>query len=91
MEIKILEENKEEMKLELVGEGHTVANTIKEELYEDEKVKSSAYLVEHPLTSNPMLIVRTKKGRTPKAALKGAAQRLQKKAEEFKTKYKKAK
>ena len=91
MEIKVLEEDKDMMKVELVGEGHTLANAVKEELCEDEKVRSSVYVVEHPLKSNPVLIFRTKKGRTPKAALKGATQRLQKKASEFKTKYKKAK
>lgn len=91
MELKFLKDDKDVAEIEVVGEGHTLVNAIKDELCEDDKVQSAAYMVKHPLTSNPILIIRTKSGRTPKAALKNAAARLEKKTTEFEGKFKKAK
>jgi len=89
MEVKIIKDNKDMAQVELVGENATFANLLKEELYEDTAVQSAAYITEHPLTSSPNIIVRTK-GKTPMKALKDAAARIEKKAAEFETKFKKA-
>lgn len=89
MELKIIKEEKDFLQAELVGEGHTFTNLLKEELWEDEKVKSAAYVIPHPLTSNPQIIVRTS-GKMPKTALRDAAERIEKKAKEFSEKFKKA-
>ncbi|MFH1424118.1 MAG: DNA-directed RNA polymerase subunit L [archaeon] len=91
MELNILKEDKDMIEVELIGEGHTFANALKEELWLDDKVKTAAYIIEHPMKGNPRIIVRTVSGRTPKAALKGAAQRLEKKTAELEDKFKKAK
>jgi len=90
MELKIIKDEKDMMQVELVGESTTFANLLKDELYEDKSVTSAAFLVEHPLVSNPRIIVRTK-GKTPKKALKDAAARIEKKAADFETQFKKAK
>jgi len=90
MELNILKDEKNLLEVELVGEGHTLTNAIKEELKEDSKVSSATYVIEHPLTSSPKLTIRTSSG-SPKTALKAAAARLEKKAGEFRGKFKKAK
>ena len=60
MDINITKDEKEHIELEIVGETHTLVNALKDECYEDKKVRSAAYMIAHPLTSSPKLIVRTK-------------------------------
>ena len=90
MEIKIIEDSVDTLKIELVGEDSTLVNLLKEELYKDEKVLSAAYYVKHPLTSSPQLIIKTSKGRKAKIALKSALARVDKESKEFVEKVKKA-
>ncbi|HIJ99312.1 TPA: DNA-directed RNA polymerase subunit L [archaeon] len=90
MELNVIKEEKDMLQVELVGETHTLANILKEELYEDPKVKGSAYVKEDSLVSNPRLIIRTS-GKKPMTALKDAAKRIQKMADEFASKFEKAK
>ncbi len=90
MELKILKDEKDMLQAEVVGEDTTFINLLKEELYEDKSVKSAAYIIEHPLTSNPQIIVRTK-GKSPKKVLKDAVERIEKKASDFEAQFKKAK
>jgi len=89
MEINILKNEKDVIEAELVGETHTLANALKDECYQDTKVVSAAYLIAHPLTSQPMIIVRTK-GKNAKTALKDAAARIEKNTTDFTAKFKKA-
>ena len=81
---------KDLLEIELIGENNTLANVVKEELYQDSKVKGAAYVVEHPLTSSPRIIIHTN-GENPEKILKNAAARLEKQATEFEQKFKKAK
>ncbi|HIK01993.1 TPA: DNA-directed RNA polymerase subunit L [archaeon] len=90
MELNVVKEEKDMLQVELVGETHTLANILKEELYEDPKVKGSAYVKEDSLESNPKLVIRTS-GKKPMTALKDAAKRIQKMADEFASKFEKAK
>ncbi|OKY79214.1 MAG: DNA-directed RNA polymerase subunit L [Candidatus Methanohalarchaeum thermophilum] len=61
MEIDVKKKNKNEMEIELIGEDHTLANLLKEELLSDSRVQIASYNKEHPELSNPVLHVKTKK------------------------------
>ncbi len=55
MEVKILNLEKEKLRLEIRGEDHTVLNHLVNKLLEDEKVEIAKYNTPHPLTSEPVL------------------------------------
>lgn len=89
MKLKTVAKEKNMLQMEIEGEDHTFVNVLKEELYEDKNVKSAAYMYDHPLVSNPKVIVRTKTG-SPQKALQDAANRISKQAKEFKTAFSKS-
>ena len=84
MEIKVLKKTSNELKIEIEGEGHTFCNVLQKALLEDDTIEMAGYNIEHPLTSNPTVYVRTKGTRKPKAVLMGAAKKIQKQNKEFK-------
>jgi DNA-directed RNA polymerase subunit L len=88
MELKILEESKDFLKLEIIGEDHTLANALRKELWNDSHVKIAGYNIEHPLIGSPILMVDTDGKEDPKKALFGAADRLKKLNLEFLSKFK---
>jgi len=79
MEIKYIQETDNRIKVELIGEDHTVANAIRKELWENSHVKISGYQIENPLVSNPVLIIETESKEDPKKALLKALEGLRKK------------
>jgi len=87
MEIKILEDEKNRIKFEIEGEGHTFSNSLSKELWKDSHVKTSGYHIKHSLVSNPIFLVETD-GENPKSALKKATARLEKQMSELGTKFK---
>jgi DNA-directed RNA polymerase subunit L len=89
MEIKVLENKKNRVVFEIVGEDHSFCNVLKKELLNDEHVKIATYAIEHPLISQPKMIVETD-GEEVSKALKEAAKRVGKKAEKFKEEFTKA-
>ncbi len=82
MELKILEETKNKLIFELVGEDHTFCNALKQELTESDDVKIASYKIEHPLRNVPQFIVETA-GKDPRKAVADAAKRLQANLEKF--------
>ncbi len=84
MEIKVLEKDKGKLKLEVVGEDHTLMNALRKELWEDKDTEVAGYRIDHLLIGNPILIVEHKKD--AKKALLEAVERLKKKNKEFKSK-----
>lgn len=88
MELKILEESKGTLKVEILGEDHTLANSLRKELWSDSHVKIAGYEIEHPLVGSPVLIVETDGKEDPKKALAAAAERLKKRNSELLTKFK---
>ena len=78
MEINILEDKKKRLVFELKGEGHTLCNVLREELWNDKSVTVSAYNISHPLVGIPTFIIETS-SKSPKKALKDAISRLKKK------------
>ena len=83
MKIKILERSKNELKVEIVGEGHSFCNALHNLLLKDSTVEFSNYNLAHPLIANPTLYVRTKGRRKPESALIEAAKALGKEIEEI--------
>ncbi len=87
MKVKVIEDNKNKLVLEIRGEGHAFCNALKKELWNDKHVKTAAYKIEHPLVGIPTMIVETDGKETPKKALTEAAKRLGKLADNFKTSF----
>lgn len=85
MKLKVLEEKKNRMVLEIEGETHTFCNALKTELLNDKHVKIASYGLQHPYVGAPRLIIETD-GAEPKKVLAEAAKRLSKTAEELKKK-----
>lgn len=75
MEVKVLEQSKNKLSIEIVGEDHTLCNVIKEELNTDSTVKAATYSIEHPLISNPVMVI---EGDDPVKSLNAAIKKVQK-------------
>ena len=90
MELNILEEKKNKLVFEIKGEGHTLSNALRKELWNDEHVKIAAYAIEHPLIEIPKFVVETD-GADPKKTLMAAAKRIQKDLEKLKSEAKELK
>ena len=91
MELKILENKKNRIVVEIKGETHTFCNAIKKELWNDKHVRAAAYRISHPFVGVPTLIVETDSAETPKKALLEASKRLQKNFDKFKSEFSKVK
>ena len=89
MEVKILEQAKDFIKVELVGEDHTLANVLRDELNNDSHVVVSGYKRDHPLVGSPVLIVKTDGKEDPRKAVDACVTRLKKKNSELLTQIKK--
>lgn len=76
MKIKVLEDKKTRLVVEVEGETHTFCNAIKKELWKDENVKAAGYNISHPYVGIPKIVVETNTSTTPKKALEEAIKRL---------------
>jgi len=83
LQLKILKRNSQELKLEIEGEGHTFCNLLESVLLEDENVEFAGYDVPHPLVSNTIIFIRTKKGKKPEEALIEAIEKIRKRGREL--------
>lgn len=88
MELKVIEEGKDKLKIEVKMEGHTFCNLIRDELWNDKSVEAAGYNVEHALVSEPRLLVH---GSSPIKSLQNAVERLRKKNDEFRSSLKELK
>lgn len=89
MKLKVLMKTGNEIKLEIEGEGHSFCNALQKVLLSEETVDTSGYTIAHPLTADPVVHVRTLKGR-PETALRAAAEKLQRKTKQFDEAFEKA-
>ena len=89
MKIKVLMKAGNEIKMEIEGEGHSFCNALQKVLLSEETIETTGYTIAHPLTANPVIHVRTQKGR-PETALRNAAEKLQKKTKQFNDAFEKA-
>jgi len=69
MKINLLERSKSELRIELVGEGHTFCNALQETLLKDETIDFASYNISHPLIAQPILYVRVKDRGKPETVL----------------------
>ncbi|MFC1753552.1 RpoL/Rpb11 RNA polymerase subunit family protein [Thermoproteota archaeon] len=83
MEIKVLEEKKNRMVFEIVGESHGFCNALKKALWKSKGVIVSGYNVEHPLTASPKVIVETEGSKSPRDAVVDAAKLMNKESDNF--------
>ena len=83
MEIKVLEEKKNKLVVEIEGETHTLCNALVKELWNDKHVKNTGYKIDHPLVGKPNLMVETD-GADPRKTISAAVKRLVKASEDFK-------
>ncbi len=90
MEIKVLEKTKNFLKIEIIGEDHTLCNALRRELWNDKDVKVSGYGLAHSLVSSPVLIVETS-SKSPKTVLNDAVKRLKDSNDQMREKFKKLK
>lgn len=90
MQVKILNKTGKELKIEVRGEGHTFCNVIQKALLKDERVDLAGYRVPHPLTSSPVIYVRTKTRSKPETLLREAVVEVQKDTEAFRVAFNKA-
>jgi DNA-directed RNA polymerase subunit L len=79
--MKVLKDTKKELEIEITGETHSLCNTLRKTLMEDEDVEAAAYVIEHPIIGEPKLYVKAK---NPKKSLKQAAETVKSRCNEFK-------
>ena len=84
MQIRILDDKKSRIIIEVKGTDHTLCNAIKSELYNDKHIKIATYSIRHPQIGIPQIIVETDGDESPRNALINAVQRLHKTNEKFK-------
>ncbi|KXA98119.1 hypothetical protein AKJ37_01255 [candidate division MSBL1 archaeon SCGC-AAA259I09] len=90
MQVELMEKEGTEMKVKIVGEGHSFTNVLRKKLHEDERIEIASYNIDHPLLSDPVLRVKTSEKKSPKRALIRAAKSLSEEYEEIKMKLEKA-
>jgi len=73
MEIKVLDQEKNSVRLELVGVNNTMSNILSKALWNNSDVDVVGYNQKHPETTNPILILSTKKNNPKKAILETLA------------------
>jgi DNA-directed RNA polymerase subunit L len=79
--MKILKDTKKELEIEITGETHTLCNTLRKTLMEDEDVEAAAYVIDHPIIGEPKLYIKAK---NPRKSLKKAAETVKSRCDEFK-------
>jgi len=88
MEVNVLKEEKNIIEIELKGEGHTLANLLRSELWNNNDIEIASYNLKHPIASSPILALSVSKGK-PKKAIQEAVESLKAKTKEFKNLLKK--
>lgn len=86
MELKVLEKTKNKLKIEVVGEGHTLLNLLRRNSW-DARADQASYMIEHPMLSQPRIII---KAGNPKAILSRAADMVIKQTQDFSRAFKRA-
>ncbi len=90
MKLNILKKTKNELKIEIEGEGHTFCNLLQHALLEDKSVEMAGYDIPHPLVGKPIFQLRTKEGRSPERIMLKALERIEQTSNEFLKEFEKA-
>jgi len=86
MELNVIENKKDRMKIEVQGESHTLLNVLRENAWKSGADQAS-YMIEHPYMAQPKISV---KSNNPKKVLTSAAQTLSDDTKSFLTAFKRA-
>ena len=84
MEIEVVKDTKLELEMIIHGENHSLCNVLRKYLMEDDDVEYAVYGIDHPLTGEPIMTIKTKRTKRPRDSLLRAAQRLKEETAEFK-------
>lgn len=87
MEIKVLNKTKNELKIEIVGEDHTVCNLLQKALLDDKSVEIAGYDQPHPLIRKSIVSLRTKRDASPEKVLLAALSNIRELNKEFSEKF----
>jgi DNA-directed RNA polymerase subunit L len=90
LNLKVVTRSKNELKLEIQGEGHTFCNLLQWILLQDKGVEMAGYDVPHPLFASAILYIRTKRESSPEKALTRALAKVGEMSNEFLEKLDKA-
>ena len=85
MNVKVLSNKKEELKLEFEDETETMTQLLATQIWNEGK--EAAAVREHPFIENPKLVVM---GKSPEKVLKKATKALEEQCDEFKEEFKRA-
>ena len=85
MKVNVIEEDKELIKIELVGETETLTHLIARETWE--KNGEGAAVREHPFMVEPKILV---KGKNPRKILEKSAKSIQGQCDEFKEEFRRS-
>ncbi len=83
MDIRVIEDKKSRLVFDVDGETHSITGPLKNELRNDEKVKTTGYNVGHPLINSARVVLETD-GAEPRKVIAAAVKRLQKEADKLK-------
>ena len=84
MKVQILEYDEDkEMTLEILGEGHTFANIIREFLCDVKDVDSAGYYKEHPFVNKAKLVIKAAPKKRIDKAVRTACRDLTKNVDDF--------
>ncbi|MBD3263190.1 hypothetical protein GF374_02315 [Candidatus Woesearchaeota archaeon] len=61
MEVNVLEKEKNKLKIEFSENNQAILNLIKSELWKNSSTEAAGFRIEHPETSKPIFILRTKR------------------------------
>lgn len=89
MEISVLNEDSNNISLEIKGEGHTLCNLLRQELW-NLGVASCGYNLKHPIISSPVLNVEVSKGK-PRKIIVSSVEEIKKKIKVLRNEFKKLK
>ena len=83
MEIKFIEKENSRIKFEIKGEDHSLANSLRDELWKDNTIDIAGYNIEHPLVSSPVFSIQTNGKENAKKSLLNAIDRIKKRNKEL--------
>ncbi len=86
MELNILEETKDSIKIEIQEASHTLVNLLRRELWNNKDTTFASYNLKHPLVSHPVLNLKSKK---PRKNIQETIDSLKKQTKELRDKIKK--
>ncbi|OIO62707.1 hypothetical protein AUJ69_02375 [Candidatus Woesearchaeota archaeon CG1_02_47_18] len=90
MEVKVIEETKKRLVVEVPGAGHTLCNLLKNQLLQNKHVRIATYVVKHPLVAIPTMIIETDGKTSPRKALYSVVDKLTDDFKDLKKKFLKA-